>query len=129
MGVVLMDPLTMLAALGPLALDLGKSLIGRFIQKDDYKPVSIAEWMQMRAADLDLFKAMNSAGAEGETYQWVVAIIKLQRPAVAGIALATWAWSHTWGVPHPDIDNFAAVIGFYLFGERTLLKTKQQFKG
>lgn len=124
-----MDPLTMLAALGPLALDLGKSLIGRFIQKDDYKPVSIAEWLQMRTADLDLFKAMNSAGAEGDTYPWVVAIIKLQRPCVAAIALITWAWSHTWGMPSPDIDNFAAVIGFYLFGERTLLKGRQQLKG
>lgn len=119
----------MLAALGPLALDLGKSLIGRYIQKDDYKPLNIAEWSQMRAADLDLFKAMNSAGAEGDTYPWVVAIIKLQRPVVAAIALSTWAWSHTWGTPQPDIDNFAAVIGFYLFGERSLLKIRQTLKG
>ena len=36
-----MDPMTVLAALGPLAVDLGKSLIGRFIQTDEYKAVKI----------------------------------------------------------------------------------------
>lgn len=120
-----MDPLTMLAFFAPLVMDLGKSVIGRFIQKDDYKPVSIAEWLQMRTADIDLFKVMNTAGMEGETYPWVVAIVKLQRPAVAGVALIVWAWSHTYGAPSDQVDNFAAVVGFYLFGDRTLFKGKQ----
>jgi hypothetical protein len=43
-----MDPLTILAALGPLAVDLGKSLIGRFIQTDGYKPVNVDEYVQMK---------------------------------------------------------------------------------
>ncbi len=120
-----MDPLTILAFFGPLFMDLGKSVIGRFIQKDEYKPVSIAEWLQMRASDIDLFKTMNTAGMEGETYPWVVAIIKLQRPVVASVALVVWAWSHTAGTPSDDINNFAAVVGFYLFGDRTLFKAKQ----
>jgi hypothetical protein len=33
-----MDPFTILAALGPLAVDLGKSLIGRFVAPDGFKP-------------------------------------------------------------------------------------------
>lgn len=119
----------MLAALAPLALDLGKSLIGRFIQKDEYKPVSIAEWLQMRTSDIDLFKVMNTAGMEGETYPWVVAIVKLQRPVVAGVALTVWAWSQTAGTPSQDVNNFAAVIGFYLFGDRSLFKAKQLMAG
>ena len=57
-----MDPVTILAALGPLAVDLGKSLIGRFIQTDGYKPVNIDEYAKMRQLDLDMFKAMNDAG-------------------------------------------------------------------
>ena len=58
-----MDPLTILAALGPLAVDLGKSLIGRFIQTDTYKPVNIGEYVQMRNVDLEMFKAMKVGGA------------------------------------------------------------------
>ena len=44
---------------------------------------------------------------------------------VAAIALGTWAFSHTYGTPSSEIDNFAAVIGFYLFGDRTLFYTKK----
>jgi hypothetical protein len=57
-----MDMLTILAALGPLAVDLGKSLIGRFIQQDVYKPVNVDEYVRMRQLDLDMFKATNAAG-------------------------------------------------------------------
>ena len=70
-----MDPITILAALGPLAVDLGKSLIGRYIQTDGYKPVNISEYIQMKQADLDMFKAMNDAGGTNETYPWVEAIV------------------------------------------------------
>ena len=42
-----MDPLTILAALGPLAVDLGKSLIGRFIQTDVYKPVNVGKFLAL----------------------------------------------------------------------------------
>ena len=52
----IIDPLTILAALGPLAVDLGKSLIGRFIQTDVYKPTNIGEYTQMRQTDLAMFR-------------------------------------------------------------------------
>ena len=113
-----MDPLTALAAFAPLAVDLGKTLINRFIATDDYKPQSIDDWLKMRNFDLEMFKAINNAGGTNPTYLWVEAIVRLQRPLVAAIALGVWAWSHTYGTPHADVDNFAAVIGFYLFGDR-----------
>ena len=120
-----MDPLTALAAFAPLAVDLGKSLINRFIATEDFKPQSVDDWLKMRNFDLEMFKAINDAGGTNSTYLWVEAIVRLQRPLVAAIALGVWAWSHTYGVPHPDVDNFAAVIGFYLFGDRTLFYTKK----
>ena len=79
----MMDPLTILAALGPLAVDLGKSLIGRFIQTDTYKPVNVDEYVKMRQLDLDMFKAMNDAGGTNPSYPWVEAAVRLMRPAVA----------------------------------------------
>lgn len=120
-----MDPLTALAAFAPLAVDLGKTLINRFVATEDFKPQTVDDWLKMRNFDLEMFKAINNAGGTNPTYLWVEAIVRLQRPLVAAIALGTWAYTHTVGVPHPDVDNFAAVIGFYLFGDRTLFYTKK----
>lgn len=123
-----MDPLTVLAAFGPLAVELGKSLISRFIAPSEFKPATIEQYVQMRQMDLDMFKAMNEAGGSNPSYPWVEAIIRLQRPLVAAIALGVWAWSHTYGTPSAEVDNFSAIIGFYLFGDRTLFHINQTVK-
>ena len=120
-----MDPLTILAALGPLAVDLGKSLIGRFIQTDGYKPVNVDEYVKMRQFDLDMFKAMNEAGGVNPSYPWVEAAVRLMRPAVAMIVLGTWATLKLAGQPSDAVDNFAAAVGFYLFGDRTLFYSRK----
>lgn len=119
-----MDPFTLLAAFAPLAVDLGKSAIAKFIG-DNFKPSNIGEWVQMQDADMRRFQAVNAAGGANPSYPWVEAIVRLQRPAVASVALITWAWSHTYGLPSAEIDNFAAVIGFYLFGDRTLFYSRK----
>ena len=120
-----MDPLTILAALGPLAVDLGKSLIGRFIQVDGYKPVNIDEYVKMKQLDLDLFKAMNEVGGVNPSYPWVEAIVRLMRPGVAAIVLGTWATLKLQGQSNETVDNFAASVGFYLFGDRTLFYSRK----
>ena len=120
-----MDPLTILAALGPLAVDLGKSLIGRFIQTDGYKPVNVEEYVKMRQFDLDMFKAMNEAGGANPSYPWVEAAVRLMRPAVAMVVLGTWAALKLSGQPSDAVDNFAAAVGFYLFGDRTLFYSRK----
>ena len=120
-----MDPLTILAALGPLAVDLGKSLLARYIQTDGYKPVNIDEYVQMRQLDLDMFKAMNDAGGTNPSYPWVEAIVRLMRPGVAAIVLGTWATLKLQGQSSEAVDNFAASVGFYLFGDRTLFYARK----
>ena len=120
-----MDPLTILAALGPLAVDLGKSLIGRFIQTDTYKPVNVDEYVKMRQLDLDMFKAMNDAGGTNPSYPWVEAAVRLMRPAVAMVVLGTWASLQLQGQSSNTVDNFAAAVGFYLFGDRTLFYARK----
>ena len=120
-----MDPLTILAALGPLAVDLGKSLIGRYIQTDGYKPVNVDEYVKMRQLDLDMFKAMNDAGGTNPSYPWVEAAVRLMRPAVAVIVLGTWATIKLNGHSNESVDNFAAAVGFYLFGDRTLFHSRK----
>lgn len=120
-----MDPVTLLAAFGPLAVDLGKSLISRFVAPNEMKPANVDEYIKMRQCDLDMFKAMNEAGGTNPSYPWVEAVIRLQRPAVAGAAIGTWTVLHFMGVSSPEVDNFAAAIGFYLFGDRTLFYAKK----
>ena len=120
-----MDPITLLAAFAPLAVDLGKSLINRFVAPEQFKPATIEQYVQVKQLDLEMFKALNEAGGSNPSYLWVEAIVRLQRPLVVAIALGAWAWSHTYGTPSPEVDNFAAVVGFYLFGDRTMFYAKQ----
>jgi len=119
-----MDPITLLAAFAPLAVDLGKSLIAKFVAPDNFKPATIEQYVQVKQLDLDMFKALNEAGGSNPSYLWVEAIVRLQRPLVVAIALGIWAWSHSYGTPSSEVDNFAAIVGFYLFGDRTMFYAK-----
>ena len=71
-----------------------------------------------------MFKALNNAGGANPSYMWVEAIVRLQRPLVVAIALGTWLWTHTYGTASVEVDNFAAIVGFYLFGDRTMFYAK-----
>ena len=114
------DPITILAALGPLAVDLGKSLINRFIAPDQFKPATIEQYVQMKQLDLEQFKAVNDAGGTNPSYPWVEAIVRLMRPSVGLIVLGTWSYMQLTNMSSFTVDNFAAAVGFYLFGDRTL---------
>jgi hypothetical protein len=119
------DPLSLLAVFGPLAVDAGKALINKFIAPSEFKPATIDQYVQMRELDLKMFEAMNAAGGSGQSYPWVEAIVRLMRPTVAMIVLCVWAYSKLAGTPSDAIDNFAAAIGFYLFGDRTLFYSRK----
>lgn len=123
-----MDPVTVLAALGPLAVDLGKSLISRFIAPTEMKPANVDEYVKMRQVDMDMYKAMNDAGGANPSYPWVEAVVRLQRPAVAATVLLAWAYLTMLGQSSPTVDNFAAAVGFYLFGDRTLFYARSARK-
>jgi len=122
----MIDPMTILAAFGPLVVDLGKSLIGRYIQTDGYKPTNVDEYIKVRQLDIEMFKAMNDAGGTNPSYPWVEAVVRLMRPGVAVIVLGTWATLKLNGQPSDTVDNFAAAVGFYLFGDRTLFYSRRK---
>jgi len=123
-----MDPITVLAALGPVAVDLGKSLINRFIAPKEFKPATIEQYAQMKQIDLEFFKTMNEAGGGNPSYPWVEAIIRLMRPIIGIIVLSTWAYLALvgGGVVDDQVTNFASVVVFYLFGERSLFYVKNK---
>ena len=119
-----MDPITLLAAFAPLAVDLGKSLIAKFVAPENFKPATIEQYVEVKKIDLEMFKALNEAGGSNPSYLWVEAIVRLQRPLVVAIALGAWAYTHIVGIPSAEVDNFAAIVGFYLFGDRTMFYAK-----
>ncbi len=115
-----MDPLIIFSALGPLLVEAGKAAVSKWLAPDEFKPVTIDDYVKMRSIDLEMFKAMQDKGGVG--YPWVDAITRLMRPAVAGIVLSTWAWLHAQGGTDAGAaDAFAGAVGFYLFGDRTLV--------
>ena len=77
------------------------------------------------AIDLNLFKAMNDAGGTNTSYLWVEAAVRLMRPVAAALVIGTWAVNSLSGIADPAVDNFAAAVGFYLFGDRTLFYAKK----
>ncbi len=116
-----MDPVTLLAALGPLAVKLGDSLIQKFVVPDTYKPANITEVIQLKELDLKQFEAINNAGGNNTSYPWVEAVVRLMRPGVAIGVIGTWAVCKIFNYDcGSEVDNFAAAIGFYLFGDRSL---------
>jgi hypothetical protein len=121
-----MDPITILSAFAPVAVDLGKSLINKFIAPDQFKPATIEQYVKMKQIDLDFFKVMNEAGGGNPSYPWVEAVIRLMRPAIGLLVLSTWAIMHLQGIATHEVDNFASAVGFYLFGERSLMHIKKK---
>jgi hypothetical protein len=119
-----MDPLTILAALGPLAVDLGKSMISRFVAPAEFKATKIEDYAKMKELELASFKAINEAGGTNQSYPWVEAIVRLMRPAVAIVVIGTWGYMEITAMATDSATNFASAIGFYLFGDRTLFIAK-----
>jgi hypothetical protein len=82
----------------------------------------------MKQIDLDFFKVMNEAGGGNPSYPWVEAIIRLMRPTIGILVLGTWAYLALAGdgEVNEQVSNFASVVGFYLFGERSLFYVKNK---
>ena len=122
------DPVTMLAAFGPLVVKLGESVINKFISPDTFKPATIDDWIKMKELDIKQFEAINNAGGNNPSYPWVEAVVRLMRPSIALGVIGTWALCKF--IPTlncgSEVDNFAAAIGFYLFGDRSLFYSNKK---
>lgn len=129
-----MDPLTLIGLIAPLFVQGGKAFISRFIAPKEFRPSTIDEFEKMSRLDMERFAALNAAGGTNPTYEWVEAIVRLQRPFVVAVTLIVWAGVHLYVLTaHSEfisaglqqfvnaVDNATACVAFYLFGERTML--------
>lgn len=122
-----MDPFTILTSLLPFAIHAGKQVLNHYLGGKDGNPPPIGsmnDYLKYMDAKVSMFKALNNAGGNETTYEWVAAIKQLQRPFIAVIVFTGWIYVHLFSgnlmIPVSTVDNMAAVIGFYLFGDRTL---------
>lgn len=129
---------TALAFLGPYIVELIKKFGDGILNKmglDGFKPTTIDDYIKLKEFDLKLFEAINNAGGGNPSYPWVEAFIRLQRPVIAFVVIVTWSISHLYAyTTKPELDlttinNFAEVIGFYLFADRTLFYIKSKKGG
>jgi len=114
---MIFDPVTALAALGPMIVKAGDALVQRYLVPDTVKPANMAELIELKRLDNDKFRILQEADKGGESYKWVEAIRKLQRPAVVIVTLGAFIMNHDSQVL---CDVFSTVM-FYLFGERTII--------
>ncbi len=122
-----MDPITILSAFAPLLVQAGKAMINKWLGETNFKPATIEEYTKIKDKDLELYKAINEAGGNNPSYPWVEAIVRLQRPFVVACVLLVWAYVHYLAWEDTEsIDNAAAVVAFYLFGERSMFYLKKQ---
>lgn len=122
------DPITMFAAVAPIAVEAGRAAIARWLTPDQVKPANVDELLKIKDHDLKFFQTLTQADQGGETYPWVEAIRKLQRPFVVATVLFTWMFMHL-AVSEMDtttVDNMASAVGFYLFGDRTMFYVKNK---
>lgn len=114
------DPVTIFAALAPSVVKLGDALVHRFITPDRFKPATVEEAVQIATAENEKLRIITTADQGGETYRWVEAVRKLQRPVVVFATLGAFLFS-----PHDQTlcDLFSTVM-WYLFGERFITNTK-----
>lgn len=121
------DPVTMLAGLLPLGVELGKALIQRFVAPDQVKPATFDDLIRLQQLQLDQWKAMQ--GGDAPSYPWVAAVRQLQRPVFVAGVLVVWGVQSMLGQPSDMVSNMASAVGFYLFGDRTLFYVKGASRG
>ncbi len=125
-----MDPITVLTSLLPFAIHAGKQVLNHFLgtKGGGVPPIGdMKDYVSYNEQRIDLFNAMKDAGGDEPTYLWVAAVKQLIRPLIALIVFAGWIYVHVYhgnvNIPVSTVDNMASIIGFYLFGDRTLFAT------
>lgn len=113
------DPVSLLAAFAPVAIDAGKAVVNRWIAPDKIKPMTVAEAIQLEQVDIDRLKALAELDRPAENIsQWVADFRAAMRPGIAVIVAFAWAIR-----PDDPATAFGAqCVWFYLFGERTMRK-------
>lgn len=125
----MIDPLTLITFFGPLVKDVGQGITKKLLGEKATQPANVGEVVQLMEAETKQLEARSKIGdSEGETYKWVIALIKLQRPVIVYLTLLSFLTMSLFDIGSPESRNtvgqLASILIMWLFGERTLLKFK-----
>lgn len=117
-----------LPSLLPVAIDGVRGLVNKFTGGAAAKPSNPDDVVKLMQAETQRLEALAKLEGSGQTYPWVEAIRKLQRPAYGLAALLMYAWAVTCGAEQTttaEIGQWVQMFGFYLFGDRTYMYLKK----
>jgi len=118
------DPVTMLAMFGPSLVRAVEGLYQRYIAPDTIKASSVTEQIQVITAETEKLRVITQADIGGETYKWVEAIRKLQRPVVVFATLSAFLYNPA----EISVSAIFQTVMWYLFGERVVQPTPRKIK-
>ena len=121
------DPITLIALFAPAIKDGAMAIVKKITGESAGKPANAQEAVMLMEAETKQLESRIKAGdSEGETYKWVIAIIKLQRPVVVYLTLIIFLTMCATNAGTEStlsmVGNLFSTIIFWLFGERYSLK-------
>jgi hypothetical protein len=134
LGIETLLATTILPALLPAAADGIRGIIAKFTGGAGANPQTVEEYIKLQDANNKRLELLANLEGQGETYKWVEAIRKLQRPVVVFTTLATWVVVFLNPQTYDDftrdvVQASASSVWFYLFGERGYMAIKAVKKG
>lgn len=127
----MIDPITLVALLGPLIKSGGQALINKFANGDQYKPANVDDAIKLMQAETEALKArISTADTQEVSYPWVSASVKLQRPVIVYGTITGFMIMSLFDMGTPEaakvLADMSAIVIFWLFGERTLLSINKR---
>lgn len=134
LGIETLLATTILPALLPAAADGVRGLIAKLTGGAGANPQTVDEYIRLQEANNKRLELLANLEGQGDTYKWVEAIRKLQRPVVVFTTLATWVIVFLNPKTYDDftrdvVQSSASSVWFYLFGERGYMAIKTAKKG
>lgn len=111
---------------------VGTAVANRIMGIRPGDPQNVGERVQLMQAETAKLQALYSMDSGGESYKWVEAIRKLQRPLVIAVVMYAFIVTNVYGYASADmaaqVAAIAEIVFGYLFGERATLYLRGKAK-
>lgn len=119
-----------LPSLIPVAVDGIRGLINKFTGGATAKPSNPDDVVKLMDAETKRLQALAQLEGSGDTYRWVEAVRKLQRPVYGFSSLLCYIYLVNSGTATEqtvsEIGQWVQMFGFYLFGDRTYMYFREK---
>lgn len=119
---------TVLTALLPAVGDGLRGIFNRITGNAGAKPANVNEVIALMEAETSRLKALAEIDAAGNVSQWVANIRAMQRPVAVALIILAYLVAVCGGTPDSAIEGisqYAAMVTFYLFGDRSYAHMKR----